>query len=38
MHRWLMRLRIEIDPGEDESFFGVEFQPLGVSEVRLGGG
>jgi len=38
MHRWLMRLRIELDPGEDESFFGVEFQPLGVSEVRLGGG
>lgn len=38
MHRWMMRLRIEIDPGEDESFFGVEFQPLGVSEVRVGGG
>ena len=37
MHRWVMRLRIELDPGEDESFVGVEFQPLGFSEIQLGG-
>ncbi len=37
LHRWMMRIRVEIDPGEDESFFGVEFQPIGVSEIQLGG-
>ena len=37
MHRWLVRFRIELDPGEDESFVGIEFQPLGVSEIQLGG-
>ena len=37
MHRWLVRFHIEIDPGEDESFVGLEFQPIGVSEVQLGG-
>ncbi len=37
LHRWMMRLRLEVDPGEDDSFIGVEFQPLGVSEIRIGG-
>jgi len=37
MHRWLVRFRIELDPGEDESFVGLEFQPLGASEIQLGG-
>ena len=37
MHRWLMRLRLEVDPGENESFVGFEFQPIGVKEIRLGG-
>ena len=37
MHRWLVRFRVELDPGEDESFVGLEFQPLGVSEIQLGG-
>ncbi len=36
MHRWLVRFRIELDPGEDESFIGLEFQPVGFSEVQLG--
>ena len=37
MHRWLMRLRLKVDPGQDESFVGVEFQPVGLHEIRLGG-
>jgi len=37
LHRWLVRIRMEVDPGEDESFVGLEFQPMGVSEIRLGG-
>jgi hypothetical protein len=37
MHRWLVRFRIELDPGEDETFIGLEFQPLGVSEIQFGG-
>jgi len=37
LHRWLMRVRLEVDPGEDESFIGLEFQPLGASEIQLGG-
>jgi hypothetical protein len=37
MHRWIMRLKLELDPGEDESFVGVEFQPMGISEIRFGG-
>jgi len=37
LHRWMMRVRLEVDPGEDESFIGLEFQPLGASEIQLGG-
>jgi len=37
LHRCLVRIRMEVDPGEDESFVGLEFQPMGVSEIRLGG-
>jgi len=36
LHRWIMRVRMQLDPGEDESFVGLEFQPMGVSEVRFG--
>ena len=36
LHRWLMRVKVELDPGEDEQFFGVEFEPMGASEVRMG--
>ena len=38
MHRWLVRFKVELDPGEDEKFFGVELQPMGVPEIRMGGG
>jgi hypothetical protein len=36
MNRWLLRLRFEVDPSEDESFVGVELQPMGAPEIRLG--
>ena len=35
MHRWLMRVRFSEDPSGTGKFFGVEFQPVGVHEVRL---
>jgi len=35
MHCWLMRLRVELDPGEDDKFIGIEFQPMGTPEVRF---
>jgi len=38
LHRWMMRVRLEVDPGEDESFIGLEFQPLGAPEIGIGGG
>ncbi len=37
LHRWLMRVRMEVDPGEDESFIGLEFLPMGGSEIEIGG-
>jgi len=37
LHRWLMRVRMEVDPGEDESFIGLEFLPIGASEIQIGG-
>jgi len=36
MNKWLVRLRFEVDPAEDNTFFGIEFQPLGVPELRFG--
>ena len=36
LHRWLMRVKVELDPGENDKFFGIELQPMGVSEVRMG--
>ncbi len=36
MNRWLVRLRFEVDPSEDETFVGVEVQPMGAPEVRFG--
>ena len=36
LHRWIARIKVELDPGEDDKFFGVEFQPMGASEVRMG--
>jgi hypothetical protein len=36
MNRWLARLRLDVDPGEDETFVGLEFQPMGLPEVRIG--
>jgi hypothetical protein len=38
MHRWIMRLRLKVDPGQDENFVGIELQPVGFREIRLGGG
>ena len=36
MHRWLMRLRFDWEPSRGEQFVGIEFQPIGIPEVRLG--
>ena len=38
LHRWLVRVKVELDPGEDEKFFGIELEPMGAPEVRMGGG
>jgi len=38
MHRWLVRVKVELDPGEDEKFFGIELEPMGAPEIRMGGG
>ena len=38
LHRWMMRVVVELDPGEDESFIGLEFMPIGASEIEVGGG
>jgi hypothetical protein len=35
LHRWLVRIRVRLDQGQDEQFFGLEFQPLGVKDVRF---
>ena len=35
MHRWLMRVRFSHEPSGTGKFVGVEFQPVGVHEVRL---
>ena len=36
MASWLMRIGVELDPGEDEKIFFVEFEPVGVPEFRFG--
>jgi len=36
MASWLMRVAMEWDPGEDERTFYVEFQPVGVPELKIG--
>jgi len=36
LHRWLMRLRFDWEPSKGEQFVGIEFQPIGVPEVRIG--
>ncbi len=36
LNRWLARFRLELDPGEDETYVGVELEPMGAPEVRLG--
>jgi hypothetical protein len=36
MERWLMRIKVSYEPGGMGSFFGFEFQPIGVHEVRFG--
>jgi len=38
MHRWLVRLKVQLDPGENDKFFGVELEPMGAPEIRMGGG
>jgi hypothetical protein len=35
MHRWLMRIRLNTQANKQESFAGVEFQPVGVKEMKL---
>ncbi|NIA22358.1 MAG: hypothetical protein GWP05_10435, partial [Anaerolineaceae bacterium] len=36
MASWLMRIVVELDPGEDDKMFYVEFQPVGVPEMKFG--
>jgi len=33
---WYMTIGVELDPGEDDKIFFVQFQPVGVPEFRLG--
>ena len=35
MHRWLMRIRVMQDSSKYGSFAGLEFQPVGVKEMKL---
>jgi lipopolysaccharide export system protein LptA len=35
MHRWLMRIKLSKDNAGGESFGGVEFQPIGIQEVKI---
>ncbi|MCX5685011.1 MAG: hypothetical protein NT049_15205 [Planctomycetota bacterium] len=35
LHCWLVRLRLRQDAIKGESFGGIEFQPVGVSEMRM---
>jgi len=35
MHRWLMRIRFQHESYKEGLFAGVEFQPVGVKEMRL---
>jgi len=35
LHCWLMRIRFKHDVTKGESFAGLEFQPVGVKEMRL---
>jgi hypothetical protein len=37
LHRWLMRLKFSQDPGGQGTFAGIEFQPIGIHEIKLGG-
>jgi hypothetical protein len=36
LHRWLMRIKLQMNANKGESFAGIEFQPIGVSEVNVG--
>ena len=36
MASWVMRVSMELDPGEDDKIFFVEFQPVGVPEMKFG--
>jgi hypothetical protein len=36
LHCWLVRLRFDVSANKGENFVGIEFQPIGVSEVRVG--
>ena len=36
LHRWIMRLRFDLDAAKGESFIGIEFQPIGVPQVHVG--
>ncbi len=36
LHRWLMRIKLEKSAINGESFAGIEFQPIGISEVQIG--
>ena len=35
LHRWLLRFRFELDEARKDKFIGIEFQPIGVPEVRF---
>ena len=37
LHRWIMRVRLDLEANKGESFVGLEFQPIGVPQIRLGG-
>jgi hypothetical protein len=35
LHCWLVRFRLKLDATKGESFGGIEFQPVGVSEMKM---
>jgi hypothetical protein len=37
MANWYMTVRVELDPGKDEKIFFLQFEPVGVPELRIGG-
>jgi hypothetical protein len=36
LHCWIVRVRFDVSANKGENFVGIEFQPIGVSEVRVG--